>query len=51
MPDMVDDDIRDLFPGREVRKMELVVLVEHDGEHMYQRESDGTWRRLQGEPA
>lgn len=43
---MSHDEMAQQFPGR--RGLELVVLVEHDGEHMWKRERDG-WYRLSDE--
>lgn len=34
--------------GPELAKKELVVLLAHDGEGMWQKQADG-WHRLQGE--
>lgn len=39
---MTHAEMRDHFPGRP--KLELVILVEHDGEHMWSKDAAGWWR-------
>jgi hypothetical protein len=45
---MTHQEMQQHFPGR--KRLELVTLIEHDGERMWQRESDG-WYRLNDQPA
>lgn len=43
---MTVQEMREHFPGPSYRKLELVVLVDGNGEGMWARESDG-WHRLE----
>jgi hypothetical protein len=43
---LTDDEVRRLFPDRDPRKLEVVLV----GEDVYRRDTDGTWRVLHDEP-
>lgn len=43
---MTHEEMAQHFPGK--KRLELVVLREHDGDHMWQRTPDG-WYRLSNE--
>lgn len=45
-------EVRMMLPDKSTGKLELIVLIEHDGEHMYQYDkAAGLWLRLEGECA
>lgn len=45
---MTHQEMSQNFPSTNCSKLELVVLREHDGEHMWQRTGQ-VWHRLEGE--
>lgn len=45
---MTQEEFTKLY-GRDLARKELVTLLEHDGERMWQRQSDG-WYRLSDKP-